>query len=69
MDNFTFHNPVRIVFGRNTISQLPDLLPAGAKVLVLYGGGSIQANGVYDQVAAALGEGPRVRRHRAQPAL
>ena len=58
MDNFTFHNPVRIVFGRNTISQLPDLLPAGAKVLVLYGGGSIQANGVYDQVAAALGEGP-----------
>ena len=54
MDNFTFHNPVRIVFGRGTIGELSDLLPAEAKVLMTHGGGSIKANGVYDQVAAAL---------------
>ena len=60
MDNFTFYNPVRIVFGRDTIAQLPELLPADAKVLVLYGGGSIKANGVYEQVAAALDGRPWV---------
>jgi NADP-dependent alcohol dehydrogenase len=54
MDNFTYHNPVRIVFGRGAIGELPDLLPAGAKVMVTYGGGSIRRNGVYDQVAEAL---------------
>ena len=55
MDNFTYHNPATIVFGRGTIAELTTLVPAGAKVLVTYGGGSIQRNGVYDQVAAALG--------------
>ena len=54
MDNFTYHNPVRIVFGRGSIAELANLVPADAKVLMLYGGGSIQRNGVYEQVAAAL---------------
>jgi len=58
MDNFVYHNPVKIVFGRGTIAQLPDLLPAGEKVMVTYGGGSIRRNGVYDQVAAALADRP-----------
>jgi len=52
--NFTYHNPVKIVFGKGTIAKLPELLPAGTKVMMAYGGGSIKKNGVYDQVKAAL---------------
>ncbi len=54
MENFTYHNPVKIVFGKGMIAELPKLVPAAARVLLTYGGGSIKRNGVYDQVAAAL---------------
>jgi len=55
MENFTYHNPTRIHFGRGQISRITDELPAGARILLLAGGGSIRSNGVYDQVKAALG--------------
>jgi NADP-dependent alcohol dehydrogenase len=42
------------VFGKGSIAQLKDLLPADARVMLLYGGGSIKRNGVYGQVQAAL---------------
>jgi NADP-dependent alcohol dehydrogenase len=54
MQNFTYHNPTQIVFGRGSIAELSRLLPAAAKVLMLYGGGSIKRNGVYEQVLKAL---------------
>jgi len=54
MNNFEYHNPVRIVFGRDTIKRLGELIPTDQKVMIVYGGGSIKRNGVYDQVAAAL---------------
>ncbi len=54
MFNFTFHNPTKVVFGKGSIAELPKLLPADAKVLMIYGGGSIRRNGVYDQVVRAL---------------
>jgi NADP-dependent alcohol dehydrogenase len=54
MQNFTYYNPVKVVFGKGSIAELPKLLPTDAKVLVTYGGGSIKRNGVYDQVAKAL---------------
>ena len=54
MLNFTYHNPVKIVFGKGSIAELPKLVPAEAKVLLTYGGGSIKANGVYDQVMHAI---------------
>ncbi len=54
MQNFTYQNPVKIVFGKGTIAQLSQLVPLDQKVLVTYGGGSIKRNGVYDQVMAAL---------------
>ena len=54
MDNFTFYNPTRIVFGKGSIAQLSELVPAGKKILLTYGGGSIKRNGVYDQVMDAL---------------
>lgn len=54
MKNFTYHNPVKIVFGKQTITELKKLIPEDARVMVVYGGGSIKKNGVYDQVQAAL---------------
>jgi len=54
MENFTYRNPVKIVFGRGSIAELPKLIPAEAKVLMTYGGGSIKRNGAYDQVTQAL---------------
>ena len=55
MQNFDFYNPTRIVFGAETIARLADLVPANARVLVLYGGSSAQKNGTLDEVKAALG--------------
>ncbi len=54
MDNFTYYNPTKIIFGENTISQIAKEIPSDAKVLVTFGGGSIKKNGVYDQVIKAL---------------
>jgi NADP-dependent alcohol dehydrogenase len=54
MENFTFHNPTRIHFGRGQISRLDQELPPHARVLLLAGGGSIRHNGVHGQVRAAL---------------
>lgn len=54
MHNFEYYNPVHLVFGKGTIAKLPELIPSDAKVLMLYGGGSIKKNGVYDQTLAAL---------------
>jgi NADP-dependent alcohol dehydrogenase len=52
--NFDFHNPTRILFGEGQIERLARMVPAGSRVLVLYGGGSIRANGTYDAVMTAL---------------
>lgn len=54
MLNFDFYNPTKIVFGQGRIAELPTLIPPEARVLMLYGGGSIKSNGVLDQVRAAL---------------
>jgi NADP-dependent alcohol dehydrogenase len=55
MENFTYYNPTRIHFGRGQIAQADREIPAGARVLLMAGAGSIKQNGVYDQVRAALG--------------
>jgi len=54
MENFEFFNPVKILFGKGQIAKLRGEVPAGARLLVTYGSGSIKRNGVYDQVMAAL---------------
>jgi NADP-dependent alcohol dehydrogenase len=54
MLNFEFKNPTKIIFGKDQIAALSKEVPAGSKVLILYGGGSIKKNGVYDQVKEAL---------------
>lgn len=55
MLNFEFHNPTRIVFGKDTIARLDALIPADARVLVLYGGQSAEKTGTLSEVRAALG--------------
>lgn len=54
MLNFSFENQTRIHFGEGQIATLSTEIPKEAKVLVVYGGGSIKNNGVYDQVVNAL---------------
>ncbi|MDZ4667297.1 MAG: iron-containing alcohol dehydrogenase [bacterium] len=54
MNNFEFKNPTKILFGKGQIAHIKNEIPLGAKVLMLFGGGSIKSNGVYDQVKAAL---------------
>lgn len=54
MNNFEFKNPTKIIFGKDTIKNLGTEIPKDAKILMLYGGGSIKKNGIYDQVKLAL---------------
>ena len=54
MENFIFQNPTKLVFGKGTIARLGELIPAGKRVMVTFGGGSVRRNGVYDEVCAAL---------------
>lgn len=55
MLNFDYYNPTRIVFGKDSIAHIDELVPADARVLVLYGGGSAERNGTLAEVEAALG--------------
>ncbi len=54
MNNFTFHNPTRILFGQGRIADLAREIPATARVLITYGGGSIVKTGTLAEVKAAL---------------
>ncbi len=54
MNNFTFQNPTRIHFGKGQIAAIANEIPANARILITYGGGSIKKNGTLDQVLAAL---------------
>ncbi|MBU2870704.1 iron-containing alcohol dehydrogenase [Colwellia sp. E2M01] len=56
MLNFNFQNPTKINFGEGQIEVIAKEIPADAKVLLVYGGGSIKSNGVYQQVIDALAE-------------
>lgn len=53
---FKFENTTRIHFGQGKIKMISKDIPADCKVLLIYGGGSIKTNGVYDQVVDALKE-------------
>jgi NADP-dependent alcohol dehydrogenase len=54
MLNFSFQNSTQIHFGEGQIAAIAKEIPADAKVLVTFGGGSIKSNGVYQQVTKAL---------------
>lgn len=54
MLNFELYNPTNYIFGKNQIEKLPTLIPENAKILLVYGGGSIFKNNIYNQVIQAL---------------
>lgn len=54
MYNFEYKNPAKVIFGKGTISRLTAEIPPNERILLIYGGGSIFKNGVYDQVKKAL---------------
>lgn len=55
LGDFTYCNPTRLHFGKNAMSALTEeLAKYGQTVQLIYGGGSIKRNGIYDQVIAAL---------------
>ncbi len=54
MKDFEFHNPVKILFGKDQLMKITSLIPGDKKIMLLYGGGSIKKNGVYDKVRKAL---------------
>ncbi|MBX9808571.1 MAG: iron-containing alcohol dehydrogenase [Flavobacteriaceae bacterium] len=54
MNNFQYKNPTKILFGKGQIENITNEIPKDAKVLLLYGGGSIKKNGIYEQVIATL---------------
>ncbi|TRX36694.1 iron-containing alcohol dehydrogenase [Flavobacterium restrictum] len=54
MLNFELYNPTKIIFGKEQIEKLPTLVPANAKIMLAYGGGSIFKNGIHDQVLQSL---------------
>jgi len=56
MQNFDYYNPTHIVFGKDRLAELNTLIPQGAKVLVLYGGGSVKRFGTLDKVLSNLGD-------------
>lgn len=53
MNDFIFHNPDKVYFGKNQMEHLSEeLLQFGEKVLLVYGGGSIKKNGLYDSITS-----------------
>ncbi|MFJ6412992.1 iron-containing alcohol dehydrogenase [Terribacillus saccharophilus] len=57
MDNFTFYNPTKLIFGKDQLDKLKEEIPAyGKKVLLVYGGGSIKRSGLYEKVLKELEE-------------
>lgn len=58
MVNFRFYNPTKIIFGKDNYKEIGNILKeyGKKKVLMVYGGKSLKASGVYDQVVASLKE-------------
>ena len=54
MLNFEFYNPTRIVFGKDTITQIDTLIAKNARILILFGGSSAEKNGTLAEVRDAL---------------
>lgn len=56
MLNFNYYNPTHIVFGKDRLNELDQLVAQEAKVLITYGGGSVKRFGTLDKVKAVLGD-------------
>ncbi len=68
MQSFDYCTPTRLIFGKDSIEKLPQVLkPLGKKVLLTYGGGSIKKIGLYDKVKALLTDFALVELSGIQP--
>lgn len=57
MNDFIFHNPDKVYFGKNQLAHLPEeILKIGKKILLVYGGGSIKKNGLYGRIMKLMQE-------------
>ncbi|MFC0523915.1 iron-containing alcohol dehydrogenase [Pontibacillus salicampi] len=57
MENFVFYNPTKLIFGKDQLKSLSDEIPSHVhNVMLVYGGGSIKRNGLYDNVVNKLKE-------------
>lgn len=54
LNNFYYYNPTKIIFGKGSVSKIVNEISDKRRILIVYGGGSIKNNGVYEQVLAAL---------------
>ena len=55
LGNFSYHNPTKLYFGEDSLSNLkPELANYGENILFVYGGGSIKKSGLYDEIIAIL---------------
>ena len=54
MKNFIFCNSTKLIFGKGSISSLATEIPLDKKVMIVFGGGSVRKNGVYEQVKCAM---------------
>ena len=55
MQNFDYMTPTRLIFGKESIVQLPSvMMPLGKRILLTFGGGSIKKLGLYDRVKELL---------------
>lgn len=57
LGNFTYHNPTKLYFGEDSLSNLKtELANYGKNILFVYGGGSIKKSGLYDEIIAILND-------------
>ena len=55
MQNFNYQTPTRLIFGKDAVEKLPEVMSRfGTKILLTYGGGSIKKIGIYDKVYELL---------------
>ena len=55
LGNFSYCNPTKLYFGEDSLDNLNIELPKyGKNVILIYGGGSIKKNGIYDEVVEIL---------------
>ena len=67
MKDFEFYNPVKILFGKDQLPKINEHIPEGLKIMLLYGGGSIKKNGVYEGIMNALKGRDIVEFHGIEP--
>lgn len=61
LGNFIYHNPTKLIFGKEALNSLvEELKPYGNRILLVYGGGSIKRNGIYDQIINILKDNNKI---------